>query len=204
MILYRLSQGLVRVSLPLLGVRFRVEGLEHVPRAGAFLLLFNHQSILDPILAQTACPRVVYSMTKSTQFASPLMRWLVPRLGGFPTRRYQVDPQTVRTALRHLAAGRPVGIYPEGERSWDGHLQPFRRGTMRLVLKAGVPVIPCGIRGSYEVKPRWGTRLARGEVTVRFGRPLHIPPARTRAEREARIDETAGLIAEALNAAMES
>ena len=49
-----------------------------------------------------------------------------------------------------------MGVFPEGERSWDGRLQPLRSGTIRLLLKAGVPVIPCGMVGIYEVFPRWG------------------------------------------------
>jgi len=126
-------------------------------------------------------------MTKSTQFASPFMRWLLPRIGGFPTRRYRVDPQTVRVALRELGRGRGVGIYPEGERSWDGTLQPLRKGTMRLLLKAGVPIVPCGISGSYDVWPRWSRRPRRCRVQIRFGEPIVFGPHDERAAREAAV-----------------
>ncbi len=202
MILYSVFRGLIKAVMPLAGIRLVVEGREHVPKTGPFILIFNHQSILDPILAQTACPRFVYSMAKSTQFASPLWRWLLPKIGSFPTRRYQVDPQAVRTALRLLDEGKGVGIYPEGERSWDARLQPLRRGTVRLILKAGVPVVPCGIDGSFHIRPRWGSGLQRGPVTIRFGEPLCFLAQNVRTEREAALPDAIRKVEEALQGVM--
>ena len=167
--------------------RVEVSGREHLPSEGPFILLANHQSLLDPILVQSACPRPVHSMTKSTQFGHPLMGWVLPRINAFPTRRYQVDSQAVRVVLRRLEAGEPVGIYPEGERSWDGRIQPLRRGTVRVILKAGVPVVPCGVSGSYGVWPRWSRRLRRRRVRLRFGEPLHFGAHDEREEREAAL-----------------
>jgi len=167
--------------------RIRVEGRDNIPAQGAFILVSNHQSILDPFLAQSHCPGAVYSMTKSTQFSHPVFRWLMPRVGGFPVRRYRVDPQCVRTTLRLLGEGKAVGIYPEGERSWDGTMMALRGGTVRLLLKAGVPVVPCGIEGSFDVWPRWGGGPRRAEVTLRFGEPLLFGPHDDRASREAAL-----------------
>lgn len=202
MILYSVIRAVAKAVIPLAGIRFVVEGREQVPKTGPFILIFNHQSILDPAFAQTACPRFVYSMVKSTQFASPLWRWLLPRVGSFPTRRYQVDPQAVRTALRLLEEGKGIGIYPEGERSWDARLQPLRRGTVRLILKAGVPVVPCGIDGSFHIRPRWGSGLQRGTVTVRFGEPLRFPAYDVRTEREAALQDATRKIEGALQGVM--
>ncbi len=187
--LYGPVRSLARALLPLMA-EVRTEGAAHVPREGPFFLVANHRSILDAVLAQTVCPRRVHTMTKSTQFGRRPFGWLLPRLHTFPVRRYRVDPQAVRTALRLLEEGRGVGVYPEGERSWDGRPRPFRLGTVRLLLKAGVPVVPCGISGSYEVWPRWSRRPARGPVTVRFGEPLELGRHDTRAEREPVLHET--------------
>ncbi len=181
-----------------LAARVRVEGTENIPRKGPFLLLSNHQSILDPIFVQAHCPRTVHSMTKSTQFAKPLFRWVLPRVHGFPTRRYRVDPQAVRVALRLLKEGKGVGIYPEGERSWDSVLQPFRPGSVRLALKAGVPVILAGISGSYDVWPRWSRRIRRAPVTIRFGKPILFGAHDRREERERTLPEATRTIEEAL------
>lgn len=187
MSLYRAAQALVRALWPIFG-RLDVEGIEHVPGEGPFLLIANHQSYLDPILIQAIVPRTMYTMAKSTEFSTPVIGRLLERLKSFPVRRFEIDSQAVRTVLRHLAAGRGVGIYVEGERTWDGRLQPPRLGTIRVILKAGVPVVPCGISGAYEVWPRW-SRLRRGIVRVRFGEPLRFPQLDSRAEREAALDD---------------
>lgn len=170
-------------------VRLEVRGLENVPDSGPCFLIANHQSVLDPILVQGACARPVHSFTKSSQFSSGgFVRWLLLRVNAIPVRRYRVDPQAVRTALRVLERDGVVGIYPEGERSWDGTLQPLRRGTVRLILKAGVPVVPCGVDGSFGAWPRWSRRPSRVRVRVRFGRPLRFARHETRAERNAALD----------------
>ncbi|MEX0890662.1 MAG: lysophospholipid acyltransferase family protein [Gemmatimonadota bacterium] len=192
MIVYRLTQYTARLLARTLLRPLQVEGLEHVPRSGPFLLVANHESVLDPVLIQAVCPAVVHTMTRSAQFTAPGMGWYMPRLAAFPVRRYQVDPQAVRIALRRLAAGRPVGVYLEGERSWDGRLQPPRLGTLRLILRAGVPVVPVGVHGSYEVWPRWAGRPERGPVRIRFGAPIQFPgPIRNRAERERHVPDVA-------------
>lgn len=166
-------------------------GLEHIPASGPFLLVSNHQSVLDPFMIQTLFRRPCHPMAKSTQFGSPLVAWALRRCYAFPVRRYRVDPQAVRVALRRLAQGHPVHIYIEGERSWDGGLQKPRPGTVRLALRAGVPILPCAIAGAYDVWPRWHRGIRRGTVRVAFGEPFHLPVPRSRAEREARLPEAA-------------
>jgi 1-acyl-sn-glycerol-3-phosphate acyltransferase len=189
-ILYPAVQRLSRFGLSRFA-RVEVEGAEHLPTTGGALLLPNHQSALDPFVVQGWAPRRVRSMTKSTQFASLFMRWAVPRLGGFPVRRYRVDPQSVRTVLRLLDEGECVCIYPEGERTWDGRMQPFRQGTLRVALAAmerGHVVLPVGIRGMYDVLPRWGTpRQITSEVRVTFGAPLRLGPFDDRMARDRAI-----------------
>lgn len=182
--IYRFAQRLVRTLWPLIG-RVRTDGLHHVPDHGPFILTANHQSYLDPILLQAVIRRPIHTMSKSTQFSDPITGPIVKALKGFPVRRFQVDPQAVRLALRILAQGEGVGIYIEGERTWDGRLQPPRLGTIRLLLKAGVPVIPCGISGTYDIWPRWDRRLRRGTVRIRVGPPIRFPKLDRREERDA-------------------
>lgn len=199
MTFYRFCQRMVRGLWPLIG-RLEVQGRELIPQEGPFLLIANHQSILDPIIIQTVCPRPIHTMAKSTQFGAPFLAQLMYRLNSFPVRRYRIDPQAVRYALRILGRGEPVGIYIEGERSWDGKLQQPRLGTLRLILKAGVPVIPCTIQGSYDVWPRWHRGLRRAPIRITFGEPLHFPKLDQRAAREAALPEAARLLMERIAA----
>ncbi len=197
--LYAFYCWLVRQAWRLMGGRLEGAGVENIPRSGPCIVISNHQSYLDPLLLHAVVPRVLSVMAKSTQFASPLMARLLPHIYVFPVRRYQIDPQAVRTVLRRLGAGHGIMIYVEGERTWDGRLQPPRLGTIRLLLKAGVPVIPCRIEGSYDVWPRWHRKLHPGTVRVTFGTPLELPRASTHAEREHVLPEALRIVHDALS-----
>ena len=175
-----------------------VRGLENVPKSGPFLLISNHQSFLDPILVQAVCPRILHSMAKSTQFGSRMFRKLLTQLYAFPVRRFEVDPQAVRQILRRLQQGNGVAVYIEGERSWDGQLQTPRFGTVRVALKAGVPIIPVRIDGAYDAWPRWDRKIKRHQVGIEFRPPLHLAKLETRAEREPRVADAADRIMDAL------
>src|SRR2546430_14314677 len=129
--IYWLCAFLARNLYKLFLGRIEITGLEHVPTSGPFLLIANHRSVLDPMLIQSVCTtRKVHAMAKSTQYAVPVIGWLMAKhLHTFPVRRYQIDPQAVRMALRRLRQGHAVGGFIEGVRSWDGRLQQPRLGT---------------------------------------------------------------------------
>lgn len=186
-------QRLARRVWPYLG-GLSVEGREHIPATGPFLLISNHQSVLDPFFIEGFIDRPVHQMAKSTQFASPLFAAAMKGCYAFPVRRFQVDPQAVRYTLRRLREGDPVHIYIEGERTWDGSLQPPRPGTVRLALKAGVPILPCAIDGSYDAWPRWDRGLRKAPVRVAFGPTFMLPQLDDRQEREAALPEASARI----------
>jgi len=194
---YGILRGLAGFLMRL-RTRTRIRGAEHIPSRGPFILVANHQSILDPILVQVGCPRPLHTLTKSTQFSSGLFRWIMPRVNAIPTRRYRIEPQAIRVMLRRLAEGRGVGIYPEGERSWDGVIQPFRRGTIRFLLRAGVPIIPCGVSGAYDAWPRWSRGIRRRDIRITFGPPLDWPVLENRAEVEESLEWAARDLRETL------
>lgn len=175
-------------------------GGENLPDQGPALILCNHLSYLDPILLQAHVRRPIYALAKSTSFSAPFTGPLMHRVCSFPVRRYQVDPQAVRIALRHLDGGRLVAIYIEGERSWNGRIQEPKKGTVRLALKAGAPVIPCAISGTYEVMPRWTQRIRPGPVTIQFLPPVPLPTLHGRLNREPMVPEATRLIMDALRA----
>ena len=179
-------------------------GLENIPREGPFLLLSNHQSVMDPMLIQSLCPRPMHAMAKSTQFRVPVIGPIMAHCYGFPVRRYQVDPQSVRWTLRLLGAGHPVAIYIEGERTWNGRLQAPRPGTVRLALKAGVPILPCAIAGAYDVWPRWDRQPRRGPICVRFGQTFSLPRLDRRRDREPFLPEATDRIMGAIRRELET
>ncbi|MBO9351215.1 MAG: 1-acyl-sn-glycerol-3-phosphate acyltransferase [Thermomicrobium sp.] len=181
------------VPLLRLLIRFRIEGLEHVPRVGPALVAANHLHNADPVLIIAAFPRPVLFMAKRELFGVPVIRWFVRQSGAFPVDRGRPDRQALRHAERLLHEGMLVGIFPEGTRSVTGTLQPPHPGVGLLIRRnPSVPVLPVAIWGT-EVLPfngAKGRRPLRGwpRVTVRIGPPVTIalqaPEGRERSPEE--------------------
>jgi 1-acyl-sn-glycerol-3-phosphate acyltransferase len=189
MILYRTVQRLARALWRLVGT-IDVRGLENIPETGPCIIIANHQSYVDPVLIQAWLRRPLHTMAKSTQFSTPGLGWLMKKLLSFPVRRWEIDPQAARIVLRRLESGEAVCVYIEGERSWDARLQPPRRGTLRLILKAGVPVIPCAVHGTYDFWPRWGRPRRGSHVSILVGPAIRFPQSDDRAERDRLLPAT--------------
>ncbi len=133
----------------------RIDGIERVPRSGAFLLVANHCSQLDPPLLGWATgyqvDRIVHFMAKDEMRRWPVIGWLADRAGVFFVRRGERDRAAQRLALDLLADGRPVGVFPEGTRSRDGRMRAARPGAALLAMRSGVPIIPVGIAGTHRL-----------------------------------------------------
>lgn len=163
----------------------RIEGIEHVPRSGPFLLVANHCSQLDPPLLGWATgyqiDRIVHFMAKEEMRHWPIIGWLADRSGVFFVRRGEGDRAAQRLALELLAAGKPVGVFPEGTRSRDGRMRAAKPGAALLAMRAGVPIIPVGIAGTHRLFTS-GRRLPRrSKATFRIGEAftlVHQPSGR--------------------------
>jgi len=181
----------------------RADGFENIPEKGPAILLSNHLSFLDAIILGMFFPRNIWFMAKNSQFYSRLLFWFLPISGAYPVRRYTVDVLSVRNTIRVLDAGHIVGIFPEGERCWDGRMLPFKLGCLRLVLALDQPVIPVGISGAYELMPRWTHKIKRVPVRVNIGAPVkfdHIPiPEQTEENIQQASEKLRGLITDLMN-----
>ena len=160
--------------------RIRIEGLENLPKKGPAIIAANHLSFLDSFFIPLAVPRrkVTY-LAKADYFKSWKTAWFFNMVGQIPTEREggQKSQQSLDIATEVLEQGNLLGIYPEGTRSPDGYLHRGRTGVARLALKAGAPVIPCGLIGTTEVMPKDAKfpRLSgRLRVHVRFGKPIQV------------------------------
>ncbi len=135
--------------------RGRVFGARHVPRRGGALLVCNHQSFLDPVIATLALPRECHYMARDTLFGKTALFDRVARsLNAFPIRRGQADIGGIKETLRRLKQGELVTAFPEGTRTPDGRVQEIEPGVVVLARKAKVPIIPGMILGAFEAWPR--------------------------------------------------
>lgn len=174
---FNLGARIARFLLAFLGTA-RIEGIEHLPRDGAFILVANHCSQADPPLLGWATGhqigRVVHFMAKDEMHHWPIIGWLADRAGVFWVRRGEGDRAAQRLALELLAAGRPIGIFPEGTRSRVGRMREGRPGASLLAIRSGAPIVPVGIAGSHRLFP--GDRILprRSHLIFRIGEPFRL------------------------------
>jgi 1-acyl-sn-glycerol-3-phosphate acyltransferase len=159
----------------------QVIGLENVPRTGAFLVVANHCSNLDPPFLGWAVGhrtgRVVHFMAKDELRRWPLIGWLARNSGAIFVRRGEGDRAAQRTAVGVLASGRPLALFPEGTRSRDGQMKEGRAGAALLAMRGGAPVLPVGIAGTHRIFENGRRIPRRSRVTIRIGQPFELPHA---------------------------
>jgi 1-acyl-sn-glycerol-3-phosphate acyltransferase len=171
--LYRAGVGAVVWIARVAGLRTRVEGLENIP-AGTCLFAANHTSNADPPAIVSAIPRRIAILAKKSLFAIPIVGPAF-RLAQFvPVDRANAEraAASIDLAAQKMKKGVSILIYPEGTRSPDGRLRPFRHGAFVLAIKAGVPVVPVACSGAHRVVPKNSYRITPGEVVVRLCAPI--------------------------------
>lgn len=154
----------------------KTEGLENLPTDYPFLICPNHMSFLDAFLIVAVLPnRVVrrfFSLGYSEYFAGGLTAFFGGIVRTIPVTADRNLALTLRLAAEGLRRKLVLVVFPEGERSIDGRLKPFRKGPAILATKLGVPAVPVGIHGSYEAWPRGTSRIRMHPITIRFGKPI--------------------------------
>lgn len=155
-----------------------VRGAYRVPKEGGLLILPNHVSDCDPPVTQWACPRPVHFMAKEELFAVPLLACVIRKCGAFPVRRGSADLKSLRHAVNLLRDGEAVVLYPEGQVSESGELQPLKEGFGWIAKAAGVPVVCCGLVNTNRIIPhgKLVPRPAFRRVTVTWGEPRRFAP----------------------------
>jgi 1-acyl-sn-glycerol-3-phosphate acyltransferase len=172
---YNCARRLLKAGL-LVWNRFTARGAENVPATGGCIIVSNHASFLDPpIVGAGVRHRQVRFMARDTLFTGRFMGWLLPAIGVIPLDRTRGDIGALRQAIRLLKDGAVIGLFPEGTRTHDGHLQAPKGGIGFLIAKAGVPVVPAYISGSFRAYPRGARGIRPARVGIVFGAPL--PPA---------------------------
>ena len=154
----------------------KVEGLHNMPpRArGGVLIVSNHQGNLDPVLLAVRLKRPLNYIAKSELFGNRWADFLLRAVNAFPVRQGAGDVHAVKETIHRLQAGHLLNIYPEGSRTSDGKIGPLQKGVALIIRRAGVPVIPAVIYGSYQAWPIYRKFFRPWPVRVRFGPPIHF------------------------------
>ncbi len=174
--------GLSKIARMALG-RVRVSGLDKLPVNGAFIISPNHQSYLDPLFVSGVLPyrvwRQLFYVGAVEYFETPFTRWVARTINLVPVDADSNLVPAMKAGAFGLAHGKVLVLFPEGERSIDGTVKKFKKGSPILAQHLGVPVVPVAIKGVYELWPRnrpfnWKLALpfSGHRVHVEFGEPV--------------------------------
>ena len=166
--------------------RETVEGREHVPRSGAYIVAPVHRSNVDTPLAAIVTRRRLRYMGKESVWKIKPIGAFLSALGGFPVRREVADREALRRCVEVLDGGEPLVLFPEGRRRSGPVVEDLFEGAAYLALRSGVPIVPVGIGGSERAMPKGAKFLRPVKVHVVIGPPL-VPerPEGGRAPRRA-------------------
>jgi 1-acyl-sn-glycerol-3-phosphate acyltransferase len=165
----------VRIMLGILATvvfRWRATGQRNVPVTGGALLVSNHVSFLDVVFLGIPLGRPLNYVARSTLFV-PGLGWFIRSVGAFPIQREGMGASGMKETLRRLRAGGIVTLFPEGTRSRDGKLGPLKPGIAVLVQRIGVPVVPAGLAGMFEIWPRSRRLPVPHPIRIHYGPPIY-------------------------------
>jgi 1-acyl-sn-glycerol-3-phosphate acyltransferase len=149
----------------------RIEGTQ--PRKGAYVCVSNHQSFLD-IFAMSRKGREMKWIAKEEIFKLPFFGLYFRLSGDIPVLRGDRESggAALEKARWYLDQGMPVMIFPEGTRSRDGKMGPFKPGAFRLAIEAQVPVVPVAVTGSADGMPKGSPWIRPTLVLIRYLEPV--------------------------------
>ena len=178
-----------RGMLAVAGVKLRVEGLENVDFSRSYIYVANHASLFDIPAVLAGVPDQIRIVYKKELERIPLFGWglkygktyiSVDRASGSDAVR------TLEDAAAKIRHGASVILFAEGTRSPDGRLQQFKRGAFNLAVKAGIPVVPLTINGSWNILKKKSFTIRPGIITLVLSKPIE-PPAADGKESEFRL-----------------
>jgi 1-acyl-sn-glycerol-3-phosphate acyltransferase len=149
-------------------------GESNIPRSGGVIFACTHQSHLDPVLYGVTMQRRLSFFAKAELFENRAFGWVLRSVGAFPVRRGESDVAAFRQAIRVAKEGHALLVFPEGTRSPTGQIKELEPGIGLLARRAGVPVVPAVVDGSFRVLKK-GNRWPNPQpVRILYGEPLEV------------------------------
>jgi 1-acyl-sn-glycerol-3-phosphate acyltransferase len=154
--------------------RIRVHGKENIRKDETYVYMANHSSLIDTPALFGYLPYQFKIMAKKELFYIPFMGWHLWTSGNFPVDRSdgRKTAKSLRQVIEGVKQGKSLAVFPEGTRTPDGQLQEFKPGAFKIALRAGVPIVPVTIRGTFKLLPKTTLAPRPGRVDVFIGEPI--------------------------------
>jgi 1-acyl-sn-glycerol-3-phosphate acyltransferase len=176
-----------RLILVTTGVSVDVRGLERLEPGRTYVFVANHQSIYDIPVIFASLPYQLRIIAKDSLGNFPFLGWHLRRTGHLLVNRRKPDPRAVFNWANALTAnGLSLIVFPEGTRSADGHLGPFKGGSLYPAVQAGLPIVPMSVAGSRHVMKKGRLMTCPGHVELTIHDPIPTTATREPDVREVR------------------
>ena len=184
-LLYRVGMRIAWLGIRAAGVRVEVHGRENVPEGVSCIFLANHVSNLDPPVLFPALPGEASVMLKKELMRIPVLGTAMRMARFVPVQRRssrEAAQASVAAAAEAVRAGLHFLVFPEGTRSKDGRLQPFKGGPFYLAMETGAPIVPVAISGTEKLMRKGSAKIYPGVARVEMLRPVYPIGFKTREE----------------------
>lgn len=181
----RMVQAAFKLILWVSGADVTYIGRENVPKDQAVLYIGNHNSYFDIVMTYSQCPGLTGYVAKAEMLRYPLLRDWMKRLYCLFLDRTDIRAgmQMILTGIDYIKKGISICIFPEGTRSRDGKMQPFKEGSMKMASRTGCPIIPMAISNSAEIFENHLPKIRPCRVIVEYGAPIY-PKELTKEEQK--------------------
>jgi 1-acyl-sn-glycerol-3-phosphate acyltransferase len=193
--IHKMANLWARTLLRLASIRVNVIGRENVLRDQPQIFMANHQSDVDILIVLAHIPGQFRWIAKKELFKIPVFGKAMKNAGYI-----EIDRQNHEKALKSLdeaaskiREGKSVVTFPEGTRSKDGTIRPFKQGMFHLAIRAGVPIVPISIIGASEIMPKRTLMIKPGRVTMIINKPVDVSPYTVETRGEL-IEKVRGII----------
>ena len=172
--LYWIGMGLALTGAKIAGARIKLVGLDKIDPAGTYIFMSNHVSNIDPPILVPLIPGRTSVLAKREIWRIPILSKALDLAEIVPVERSNRDAaiQSIRRAGEVMKHHINMTIFPEGTRSPDGRLMPFKKGPFHLAAETGFPIVPVTILGTYEMMPKGSSIVKSGTATLVFHPPV--------------------------------
>lgn len=164
----------LKILFKILSIKVRSEGSENVEPNKTYLFMSNHESLFDIPLLEAYVPTFVRGVEALRQFKWPVYGWAIRRVGNIPIDRKNIHAsiKSMKKTEKALRKGKSIIILPEGHRTLDGNLGPFKKLPFHLAKQAGFPIMPIGLSGLFELKHKGSWLIRPRPVIIKFGQSI--------------------------------
>ena len=173
---HKIANLWAKMLLRLTGIRVNVIGRENVLMNRPQIFMANHQSDFDILIVLAHIPGQFRWIAKKELFKIPIFGRAMKSAGYIEIDRqnHEKSMKSLEEAAQKIREGKSVITFPEGTRSKDGTIKPFKQGLFHLAIQAGVPIVPISIIGAHKIMPKRTLKVKPGRITMIIGRPVDV------------------------------